>query len=420
MSGTSGQQGAQVIDPERERLAQCPFGSPEMMEDPFPFLERMRHTEPVFWEEARNAYFLTRREEVEFAFLHPEIFSNEGRTPGHTYPGQRYETIADLAGTDPPEHTSRRALYLDLIGPRRVKQLQPAIVKKANSLIDSFVDEVEVNFTEVFAVPLPAWAMGWILGIPEDMHKQLDVWADEYFDLFDASLHKKGAFQETEEKLIPSFVEFTNFCGDLVLKWREDADADESLKAFAESTKKDGTPFSVDELANETRLMVTGGKTTQSLIAKAIVDVLRMEERGDMTDEKHVTELVEETLRRDGPATHIPRICVQEVELAGVTIPAGSRVFLSLLAANRDEAYYPCPAEFEPGRPNGKRHLGFGFGSHHCVGAPIARLEATVALMTMFDRFKEIRLSPRNDFKHNLELTALRGMKGVYLELESK
>jgi cytochrome P450 len=259
--------------------------------------------------------------------------------------------------------------------------------------------------------------MGWLLGIPDEMHEQLDRWAGEYFDLFDSSLHRKGEFDDVESRLIPSFVAFTNFCGDLVVDWRDNGEEGSPLASFAFSRKEDGTLFSVDELANEVRLLVVGAQTTANLIARAVVDVLEMDDRGYVSDEKHVQMIVDESLRKDGPATYIPRICAQEVELAGIVIPAGARVFLAIQSGNRDETYYGCPAKFDTERPNLKRHLAFGYGAHHCVGAPIARMEATVALMALFERLPEIRLSPRNDFSHRTNLTALRSLKHVYLEL---
>jgi cytochrome P450 len=393
------------------------FGSPEMLEDPFPFFETVRHTEPVCRVPERNVYLVTRREDLEFAFLHPEIFSNSGRTPGRTYPGQRYKTIPDLASTDPPEHRARRVMYLDLIGPRRMAQLRPTMERKAHSLIDGFGDEAEVELIASYAKLLPAWVMGWVLGVPEELHEQLDRWAGEYFELFDSSLHRKGEFDDVEKRLIPSFVDFTNFCGDLVVDWRENGEEGSPLRSFAFSRKEDGTRFSVDELANEVRLLVVGAQTTANLIAQAVVDVLELDVRGDLSEEKHVQLIVDESLRKDGPATYIPRICAQEVDLSGVVIPAGARVFLAIQSGNRDETYYECPARFDVERSNLKKHLAFGFGTHHCVGAPIARMEATVALMALFGRYPRLQLSPRNDYAHRTDLTALRALREVYVEL---
>jgi cytochrome P450 len=214
-----------------------------------------------------------------------------------------------------------------------------------------------------------------------------------------------------------SFVNFTNFCGDLVVKWRVEKKDGDPLSEFAFSPQDDGSLFSIDQLTNEVRLLVVGAQTTANLIAQSIVETLQMDDRGDMGDERHVQAIVEESLRKDGPATYMPRICLQDVEIAGVTIPAGSRVFLSLQSANRDETFFECPARFDINRPNVKRHVAFGFGTHFCVGAPIARVEATVALTALFSRFSDIRLSPKNDFRHRTEVMALRALREVHLQL---
>jgi cytochrome P450 len=154
--------------------SQFEFASPEMLEDPFPFFEAVRTTDPVYPMPGRDAYLITRREDVEFALQHPDIFSNTGRTAGKTYPGQRYQTCPDLASTDPPEHKARRALYLHLLSPRRIATVRPIMERKAHELIDGFAGDAEVEIIDRYAKPLPAWVMGWLLGVPDEMHTQLD------------------------------------------------------------------------------------------------------------------------------------------------------------------------------------------------------------------------------------------------------
>jgi cytochrome P450 len=128
--------------------------------------------------------------------------------------------------------------------------------------------------------------------------------------------------------------------------------------------------------------------------------------------------ILDETLRLDGPATYGPRICTREVNIGGVTLPAGSRVFLAWQSGSRDEKVFECPAQFRPDRPNLAKHLGFGLGNHRCIGAPLAQVEGEVALKAMFQRFRDIRLSPKNDYRHDTTLTSMRVLKELHLELE--
>src|SRR6516225_6429913 len=101
------------------------FGSEEMLEDPFPFFETLRSGCPVCEVPERNVYLVTRREDIEYAALHPELFSNHGRASQQTYPGQRYETMPDLTSTDPPEHKAIRTAHLQLLSAKRIREMRP-------------------------------------------------------------------------------------------------------------------------------------------------------------------------------------------------------------------------------------------------------------------------------------------------------
>jgi cytochrome P450 len=386
-----------------------------MLEDPFPFFETLRSGCPVCEVPERNVYLVTRREDIEYAALHPELFSNHGRASQQTYPGQRYETMPDLTSTDPPEHKAIRTAHLQLLSAKRIREMRPQIEAEAHRLIDGFVEEPEIELIQAFAKPLPAWVMGNLLGVPRELHQQLDTWAVQYFDLFDRNLHH-GAGGGPDPALIDSFVEFMNFCGDLVVDRREHP-RDDALSEFVHSRKPDGSLFSIDEMANYVRLLVVGAQTSTYLISQAVIEVVRLGEPGDLTDERYLQRTMDETLRKDGPATYGPRVCVRDVEIGGVKLPAGTRLFLAWQSGSRDEEVFGCPADFDPERTNLSRHLGFGLGIHRCIGAPLAHAEGAAALKTLFERFREIRLSPRNDYTHDTHLTSMRALKHLYLQL---
>jgi cytochrome P450 len=250
------------------------------------------------------------------------------------------------------------------------------------------------------------------------MHDQLDRWAVDYFDLFDKNLHGGANGDGPPAHLIESFVEFMNYCGDLVVDRRERPRAD-ALTEFVHSRKPDGSQFSIDEMANYVRLLVVGAQTSTYLISQAVIEVLEMDERPDLADDSTVKKILDETLRKDGPATYGPRVCVQDVELGGTVLPAGTRVLLAWQSGSRDEDVFACPAAFDPGRDRLSRHLGFGLGIHRCIGAPLAHAEGIVALRVLFGRFREIRLSPKNDYTHDTSLTSMRVLRELHLELEA-
>lgn len=393
------------------------FGTPEMLENPFPFFAEKRAECPVFSVPSRNIHVVTRREDIEFVALHPEIFSNKERAPLVNFPGQRYQSMPDLTSMDGPEHKEVRHAHLAFVAPKRLREMRPAMEAEAHRLINDFVDQSEADFIPVFAKPFPAWVMGQaLLGLPAEMHAQLDEWAVDYFDLFDKNVHHGGT-NGPDPRLISNYVDFTNYCGDLVVSHRENPQ-DTPLSEFVNYVKSDGTKYSIDEMTCFVRLLVVGAQTSTNLMAQALVDAVRLGDRIDISDRRQTQNLLDESLRHDGPATYGPRICTQDVEVGGVHLPAGSRIMLAWQSGNRDDATFENPDEVCPGRAKLAKQLGYGLGPHRCIGAPLAQLEGEVALQALFSRFKTIRLSPKNDFLHDTTLTSMRNLRALHLELE--
>ncbi len=394
------------------------FGTPQMLEDPFPFFEDKRAQCPVFSVPSRNVHIVTRREDIEFVALHPEIFSNKGRASLETFPGQRYKTMPDLASMDGEEHREVRKAHMAFVSPKRLREMRPAMEAEAHRLIDLFIDQKEIDFIPSFAKPFPAWVMGSaLLDLPREMHAQLDIWAVNYFDLFDKNLHRGGT-NGPDRRLIDSYVEFTNYCGDLTVSHRENP-RDTPLSEFVNTAKSDGELYSIDEMTCFVRLLVVGAQTSTNLMAQALVDAIRLGPQLDITDRRETQKLLDESLRLDGPATYGPRVCTQDVELGGVHLPAGSRIMLAWQSGNRDEATFENPDQLCPNREKLAKQLGYGLGAHRCIGAPLAQLEGEVALQALFGRFKTIRLSDKNDFRHDTSLTSMRNLLALHLELEA-
>jgi len=391
------------------------FGTPEMLEEPFSFYEEKRAKCPVFAVPERNVHIVTRWKDIEYVSLNPKLFSNKGRASLETFPGQRYKTMEDLTSMDGEQHKVVRDAHRSLLSPSRLREMRPEMEKEVDRLIDQFVDQSEVEFVQAFAKPFPSWVMGSaLLGLPRDIHAQLDQWAVDYFDLFDKNLHHSGQ-GGPDPQLIERVVAFTNFCGDLAVQHRENP-SDTPLSLFVNYVKPDGTLFSIDEMANFIRLLVTGAQTSANLMAQGLIDAVRLEDPATVTERSQ--KVLDESMRVDGPATYGPRVCTEDVVVGGVPLPAGSRILLSWQSGNRDEEVFPCPARFDPTRSNLGKQLGYGLGAHRCIGAPLAQLEGEVALKAMFRRFKKIRLSPKNDFKHDTTLTSMRNLLALHIELE--
>jgi cytochrome P450 len=393
------------------------WGSPEMLEDPFPFYEEARRTTPVCPIRNGEVHLVTRREDIEFLLLNPDLFSVQGRVPIRSFPGQRYPTLPDLTMIDPPAHKALRGAYLTLLSPRRVEAMRPEVAKKAHALIDVFQDEPEIELISALADPLPTWFMGHLLGVDESMHEQLRDWANAYFELLDSARYATVEWEQKASQLKETYVDFMNFCGDLVTEWRADP-PDGPIGEFALSRDADGELYPVDVLASQVRLLISGSQTTIHAIAQAVVDAITLG-WDKLSDDKYIQRLIEESIRHDGPSTYLPRIPLKDVELSGTKIKAGTKLFISVQSGNRDEDYFERPETLDLERENLRRHIGFGMGIHLCIGAPTARMEATEALKALASRFRRIALSPQNDFKHRIDLTGMRMLKRLQVELEA-
>jgi cytochrome P450 len=391
------------------------FGTSEMLECPFPFFKEMRASAPVVKLPGREAFLVTRREDIEYVTLHPELFSSTGRSPAKTYPGQRYKTLADMTSTDPPEHTAMRSVHLRMLSTKKLAAMKPEIEREANRLIEAFEEADEIELISEYAAPLPSWVMTALLGIPREMQSQLDEWADKYFTFFDANLHSPGKFADIEDELVGSYVDFMNFCGELVEE-RLANPGEDPLTSLVTSTKRDGSSFTVDELANFVRLLIVGAQTTVTMIAHAVQDLLSLDSVPDLSDDRIVRRLLEESMRMDGPTTYGPRIVTEDVEIGGVELRAGTRILLSWQSANRDGDFFADPDTFDPQRENLSRHMAFGNGIHRCIGAPLAHLEGEVALRALFGRLPHLMLSGRNTFEHDTGLMGIRKLDALYVD----
>lgn len=396
------------------------FGTPEMLEDPFPFYARKRRECPVFRLPDTAVHIVTRRDDIERVALDLAAFSNKGRSPQISYPGQRYQTMPDLTGMDGEEHKLLRTAHLAFFSAKRLREMRPALEAEAHRLIDTFVDQPKVEFIAAFARPFPAWVMGSaLLGLPRDMHDRLDRWAVNYFNLFDRNLHRGDA---PDPEMIKSYVDFTNYCGDLAASHR-DKPQDTLLSEFVNFRKPDGSQYTIDEMANYIRLLVVGAQTSANLMAQAMIDTVRLlasRPDFDLTEKKAWQKILDESLRVDGPATYGPRICTRDAEVGGVELPAGTRLMLAWQSGNRDAEVFENPDHFQPDRAKLAKHLGFGLGAHRCIGAPLAQLEGEVGLDAMFKRFRNIRLSADNDYRHDTSLISMRNLMELHLELEKR
>lgn len=301
-----------------------------------------------------------------------------------------------MLSVDPPDHSRLRRLVSAAFTPRRVEGLRPRV----QALIDELLDAIEatgpgatVDLVAEYAFPLPFTVICELLGVPEH----------------DRAALGRGLIGLLVPTSTPEEYAAAKACSDVVVGMLESlveakqADpGDDLVSALIDARDGDEQLSSQELLSTIFQLIVAGHDTTASLIGNGVVALLR--NPGELESlRSHPDKLaaaVEELLRFDAPVPHSTfRYAVEPVDIGGVTIPSGAQVIICLAAANRDIDHYVDPDRLDIDRAE-SRHLAFGHGIHHCLGAPLARMEGQLALWSLLRRFPDLRLAVADEELH--------------------
>jgi cytochrome P450 len=391
--------------------------APDELSDPYPTYAVARSATPAFRSERFGLWFISRYEDVAAAIRDTETFSSEftGSTLADFVPTPRAGEVAQLqqAGlpddsrflltTDPPAHHVRRKLAQQAFTPRRVAALEPLIVDRTEELCDAITAGGATEVMGAFAYPLSTTVIAGILGVGEQIAGQMRQVAEDLL-VINSPGHRElddAAAEDVIQRLRRISTLHLALAGELAARRR--TATDDLLSAMAHTELPDGTRLADEDiLAISAELILAGTDTTANLIAHALI--YATEDRDlwvrigqDADTAKAVTE---EALRRRGSSKGLFRVTTRDVELSGVTIPAGSVVQLLYGSANHDETRFPDPRAFILERPGIEQHIAFGRGTHFCLGAPLARLETQVALRTLSRRFPELRVAPDQEITY--------------------
>ncbi len=290
---------------------------------------------------------------------------------------------------DPPDHTRLRRLVSKAFTPRAVQALQPRINGLVDSMLDAAEREGRVDLVDALAFPLPFAVIAEMLGTPPADHERIRQLSGTVVrslePVADPALAAAIAAADSE---------LTEIAAGMIA-WKRAHPADDLLTALI-NAEDDGDVLDDDELIAQTLLLyIAGHETTVNLIAGGTLALLNHPDQLALLrdDPALVANAVEELLRYDSPVQASRRITLEPVSISGVTIPAGAFVMASLGSANRDEGFWgPDAAELRLGRENARQHVSFGAGPHHCLGASLARLEASIALARLTARFPGLAL----------------------------
>jgi hypothetical protein len=371
--------------------------SPEFLADPHPTLHRLRAEDPVHWHAGLGMFVLTRYDDVT-ALTRSSAFSSE-RLP-RVSQGMSAEVAGKLAIfdrflghwmnlADPPRHTRLRALLGRAFTPQMVEALRPYVQEVVDECIDTARAKGQMEVVADLAYPVPMAVICRMLGIPRDDGRALKGWTE-------AIMRQIGARDLTPEvvEMALGGVEGLAAYFRKVIAERRRTPGDDLLSALVRADEA-GDVMSEEELISTAALLlVAGHETTTFLISNAVLALLR--NPGELARLRQAPALVEsaveEVLRYEAPVFQTVKRAVEEVEIGGRKIAAGQLVMGMFAAANRDPSRFPEPDRMDIGRKD-NRHFGFGVGIHYCIGAPLARLETTIALLGIVQRLPGLALA---------------------------
>jgi cytochrome P450 len=336
----------------------------------------------------QSAWLITSYNEARHALQDPRLIKTEvtaTNTGRDLLPREVYAAMGShMLNRNPPDHTRLRRLVATAFTRRRIDQLTPRIQQITNELLDAMVTDAQLDLIESFALPLPITVICELLGVPTDRRAEFHDWTSTVLTGVLAG----------PDKLAAASTAMVSYLRELVEAKRA-VPTDDLVSALVAA--RDGEDrLSEDELTSMVFLiLVAGHETTVNLIASGVLALLTHPEQLALlrTEPHRLADAVEELLRFNGPlqvATF--RLTTQPVDIGEVTIPTGEIVLVGLLAANRHPACVAQPDALDITRTDNP-HLAFGHGLHHCLGAPLARLEARIALGTLLARFPQLQLA---------------------------
>ncbi|WP_284574083.1 cytochrome P450 [Streptomyces sp. 2P-4] len=356
----------------------------ELLEHPYSAYEKLRDAAPVCritGTDGMPAWLVTRYDDVRAALADPRLsldkaHANEGSYRGLSLPPA---LDANLLNMDPPDHTRIRKLVSRAFTPRRTEQLRAPIRATADRLLDDLGPAGTADFVAAYAAPLPVIVICDLLGIPEDRRLDFRAWTDT---LIAPDPSRPRAAKEAVVSMLGFLTE--------LIGHKRSRPADDLLSDLIAVRDSDGDRLGEDELMSLAFLILFAGyENTVQLIGNAVHALLEHPAQLELLrrDPARLPAAVEEFARYEGPALlAIRRFPTEDVTIAGVTVPAGETVLLSLSAANRDPARFSRPDILDTGRDT-SGHLALGHGIHYCLGAPLARAETEIALAALLERF---------------------------------
>ncbi len=357
----------------------------ETHENPYPIYKVLRDEAPVYRNDEVGFWALSRHADVGAAIRDTERFSSAFGVSLEGSPQRDATAVMSFLAMDPPRHTRMRALVSHGFTPRRIAALEPRIRELAVHYLDRIAPTGRCDFIADFSARLPMDVISEMLGVPEEDRDRLRSWAD-------LVVHREEGVTEVPPAGMEAAANLLKYFAELVAR-REKAPSTDLTDALFEA-EIDGDRLEAKEIVAILFLMIiAGNETTTKLLGNALYWLWKNPAQRALVrkDPRLIPRWVDETLRYDWSTQALGRTVTRDVELHGEKLREGEKLLLLLGSANRDERAFPEPDTFDIMR-NTSAMLSFGYGTHFCLGASLARLESRVALEELQSRIPDYEI----------------------------
>jgi cytochrome P450 len=416
-----------------QALSSFSFADPRVIQDPYPYYERMRAEDPVHFDEGIKTWLVTRHDDIIAVARNTTVFSDEMRVSDairSPFQDEANEFMrregflplgqGDGLKVDGAVHTRRRTLIVPAFTGPNVAAMEPRIAELCRDTADALSGGSEVDLVRDYAMPIPILVICDLLGMPMDRVDDLSRGADSMVARLGAGATREVALQHAHnliqlQRMVQQAIEA-----------RRDTPGTDLISGLVHARIDDPEAPQLNErelLAISTIAVAGGVDTTRNSIAFGLHALAMRPEllgrlRTATQQDKAIARFCEEVLRYYSPSPQLPRITTQDTVLRGKAIPKGAAVLLCWASGNRDTERFTDPDTFDMDRSNLNQHLAFGVGVHHCIGAFLARQEMKCAIREIVERMDSIELAlPHDQLDLSNSIVILRGLKSLPVRL---
>lgn len=380
--------------------------SPRVFTDPYPTYAALRTRDPVHWSNLSNGWIVSRYQDIDAILRDHRRFSSDpkNRTPSRSRRAQIIPEVApSLLFIDPPDHTRLRSLVSKAFTPKTIETMDLRVREIMAELLDQIADPASFDLMQAIADPLPVIVIAELIGVPPADRAQFKVWSDQRARTLEPTItaREREVARQAGEALDAYFLG--------IIAERRAEPRNDLISALV-AVEEEGDKLTEREMVVMLRLLlVAGNETTTNLIGNGMLALMQHPEQLRMLREQPdlLPAAIEELLRYDAPVQTDIRTALEDMELGGKHIRKGQGVLMLIGSANRDPEVFTDPDRLDIAR-NETSHIAFGRGIHHCIGAPLARLEGRVAFEMLLERFEDIHLlTDRPQFKDHVVLRGL-------------